>query len=181
MAKPIGRGKFASGVYLALPLRYEATMFHSIRRALLALLLLPLFGVGAAFAGAAEINDLVIVTASGRNSFKVEMAATDAQREQGLMFRRDLKPDAGMLFDMGPREQQATFWMKNTFIPLDMLFIRSNGIIQNVAERTVPQSLATVPSDGPVKAVLEVNGGTVARLGIKPGDKVLHRLFGNLD
>jgi uncharacterized protein len=152
-----------------------------LRRAFLTLLLLPLLYVAAAFAGGAETSDLVIVAASGRHAFKVELAANEAQRQQGLMFRREMKPDAGMLFDMGPREQEANFWMRNTFIPLDMLFIHSNGVIQNIAERTIPQSLATVPSDGTVKAVLELNGGTAARLGIKPGDKVLHRLFGNMD
>jgi uncharacterized membrane protein (UPF0127 family) len=149
------------------------------RRTFLILLFAALVGLLPHRGAAAPTTDLVIVSAGGPHAFKVELATTDTEKAQGLMYRRELAPDAGMLFDMGPGEHEATFWMKNTFIPLDMLFIRADGSIQNIAERTVPQSLATVPSDGPVRAVLEVNGGTAARLGIKPGDKVRHRLFGN--
>jgi len=122
---------------------------------------------------------LEIVTAGGRHRFKVELALTPEQQSQGLMYRRELAADAGMLFDYGAERGGIAMWMKNTFIPLDMLFIRGNGEILNIAERTVPQSLATIPAAGPARAVLEVNGGTVSRLGIRPGDRIVHPLFGN--
>ncbi len=124
-----------------------------------------------------ETSSLVVVTAGGRFDFTVELAVNEAQRMQGLQGRRRLAADAGMLFDFqdtGP----AAMWMKDTHVPLDMLFIGSEGRIVNIAERTVPLSLTAIRSAGPVRAVLELNAGTVARLGIKPGDKVLHSVFG---
>ena len=122
---------------------------------------------------------LDIQTSDGkRHNFKVELATSPEQRTQGLMFRRTLGPDAGMLFDFGHTEPVA-MWMKNTLIPLDMLFIGSDGTVINIAQRTVPGSLTPIPSAKPVRFVLEVAGGTASRLGIKPGDKVLHPLFGN--
>jgi uncharacterized membrane protein (UPF0127 family) len=117
-------------------------------------------------------GELDIQTASGRHHFTVELATAMEQQVQGLMFRRTLAPDAGMLF-LYTDDHDIQMWMKNTLIPLDMVFIRADGTIINVAERTVPQSLATIGSDGPARAVLEVNGGTAARLDIKPGDHVL--------
>ena len=149
------------------------------RRPATLVLLLALFGallVWVRGAQAAEPDRLWIVTESGRYAFTVEVAATVAERARGLMFRRRLAPDAGMLFDYGD-EQQVAMWMKNTFIPLDMLFIAGDGRIVNFAERTVPQSLAPIASAGPVRAVLEVNAGTVARLRIRPGDRVEHPIF----
>lgn len=141
---------------------------------------------GAAIAAAAprvlaqafKKSTLTIVTDKGRYDFDVEMALTPRQHAQGLMFRRTLAPDAGMLFDYR-RPEPVSMWMKNTYIPLDMLFIASDGRIVNIAERTVPRSTEIIPSDGPVRAVLEVNGGTAARLGIEPGDKVIHPIFEN--
>ncbi len=124
-------------------------------------------------------SSLEIVTAAARHRFKVELAITPEQQSYGLMYRRELAADAGMLFDYGAERTGIAMWMKNTFIPLDMLFIKGNGEILNIAERTVPQSLATIPAAGAARAVLEVNGGTVSRLGIRPGDKVVHPLFGN--
>ncbi len=123
-------------------------------------------------------SKLTIVTARGRFPFDVEMAVTPRQHARGLMFRRKLAPDAGMLFDYKV-PQRITMWMKNTYIPLDMLFIGPGGRIVNIAERTVPRSLATISSDGNAQAVLEVNGGTARRLGIRPGDTVLHPIFSN--
>ena len=93
------------------------------------------------------------------------------------MYRRSLADDAGMLFVYGS-EGMVSMWMRNTFIPLDMLFIAGDGRIVRIAERTVPQSLETISSGRPVIGVLEVNGGTAARLGIQPGDRVLYRAFG---
>src|ERR1041385_5478320 len=123
-------------------------------------------------------GDLTIETAGGPRKFHVELATTPAQLEQGLMFRRTLAPDAGMLFDF-KTPSSVTMWMKNTFIPLDMLFIDAAGRVINIAERTVPHSLDLVAATAPARAVLEVNGGTAARLGIKPGDRVVFPIFGN--
>lgn len=109
--------------------------------------------------------------------FAVEMARSADQLAQGLMYRQKLAADAGMLFDFGtPRP--VSMWMKNTLIPLDMLFIAVDGRVTGIAQRAVPQSLAIIDSPGPVKAVLELNGGTAQRLGLKVGDRVLHPLFG---
>jgi uncharacterized membrane protein (UPF0127 family) len=121
--------------------------------------------------------ELTIVTAGGPRKFTVELAATPAQMEQGLMFRQSMAPDAGMLFDF-KTPSMASMWMKNTVIPLDMLFIDAQGRIVNIAERTVPGSLDPVGAAAPVRAVLELNGGTAARLGIRPGDRVLFPIFG---
>ncbi len=123
------------------------------------------------------MEPLTLVTASGKHTFRVVQAVTDEERARGLMFRRAIDPDYGMLFDFGAKETEATMWMKNTYIPLDMLFIRADGTIRSIAENTTPFSLDTISSGGPVKAVLEVQGGTARRLGLKPGDKVVHPLF----
>lgn len=124
-----------------------------------------------------ETSALVIVSDNGRHVFTVELAVTPEQRAQGLMYRRSMAPDAGMLFDFGRHPTRASMWMKNTFIPLDMLFIKTDGEIESVAARTVPHSLESISSAGPVRAVLELNGGTAARLGIRPGDRVEHPIF----
>jgi uncharacterized membrane protein (UPF0127 family) len=123
-------------------------------------------------------STLTIDTASGPQRFTVELAQTPQQQEQGLMFRRSLPADAGMLFDFGST-QPATFWMKNTLIPLDMLFIAADGRVADIHERAVPLSEATILSKVPVRAVLELNGGTVSRLGIHLGDVVHYPIFGN--
>jgi uncharacterized protein len=125
-----------------------------------------------------EKSSLVIETRAGPKHFDVELAVTPAQEEQGLMYREHLDPDAGMLFvfnDTAPR----SFWMKNTLIPLDMLFIAADGRIVDIHERAVPLSEDLIPSQVPARAVLELNGGTVARLGIKIGDVVRYKSFGN--
>lgn len=121
-------------------------------------------------------STLSIETTMGRHDFKVELARTPDQLAFGLMFRAKLAPDAGMLFDYG-KPQLVAMWMKNTLIPLDMLFIDGSGQIVTIAERTVPHSLKSISSKAPVRAVLEVNGGTVSRLKIKRGDIVLHPIF----
>jgi uncharacterized membrane protein (UPF0127 family) len=119
-------------------------------------------------------SSLTVETAAGgRFRFDVEVALTPAQQAQGLMFREKMEPDAGMLF-VYDQVQPAAFWMKNTLIPLDMLFIALDGRIVNIHERAVPQSLDAVRSAAPVKAILELNGGMSARLGIRPGDRVVH-------
>ncbi len=121
-------------------------------------------------------SELWIESGGNRHHFKIEMADTDERRTVGLMFRPAMAPDAGMLFDF-KRDQPVAMWMRNTLIPLDMLFIARDGRIVNIAERTVPLSDATISSAGEVRAVLEVNGGTAQRLGLKPGDHVSHPMF----
>ncbi len=121
---------------------------------------------------------LTIVSASGPHRFTVELAESPAQMEQGLMFRRSLAADAGMLFDF-KQPTMATMWMHNTLIPLDMLFVDQQGLIVNIAQRAVPESDATIAAAAPVRAVIELNGGTADRLDIKPGDRVLYSIFGN--
>ena len=99
------------------------------------------------------------------------MARSPEEQSRGLMFRKSLGDDQGMLFPYEP-PQQASFWMKNTLIPLDMVFIRADGTIGRIAANTVPMSLDPVPSIDPVSAVLEIRGGRAAELGLKEGDKV---------
>lgn len=130
---------------------------------------------GAAFAQ--QLEKLTIVTASGaRRTFQVEVMRNDADRARGLMFRRMLPADRGMLFDF-ERAEDVSMWMQNTYIPLDMLFIRADGVIRKIAANTEPLSTRTIPSGGPVLGVLEINGGEAARRGIKAGDRVEHPLF----
>jgi uncharacterized membrane protein (UPF0127 family) len=114
---------------------------------------------------------LTIQSASGTHRFTVEVAETPEQQAQGLMNRQSLAPDRGMIFPRNP-PGDASFWMKNTLIPLDMIFIRADGTIARIAENTVPLSLDPVPSLEPVVAVLEIPGGRSTELGIKAGDKV---------
>src|SRR5439155_22297853 len=104
-------------------------------------------------------SELTIVSSTGPHHFTVEVAETPAQMQQGLMFRRNMAPDAGMLFDYRP-PTVATMWMRNTFIPLDMLFVDAQGRIVNVHQRAVPQSLDMIAATAPVRAVIELNGGT---------------------
>lgn len=131
------------------------------------------FAPAGLLAADASPEKLVIESASGRHEFNVEIARTASERGVGLMYRRNLAPRAGMLF-LYKRPQVITMWMKNTFIPLDMIFIDEEGRIGSIAERTVPHSLATISSESRAQAVLEVNAGTAARLGIRPGDWVRH-------
>jgi uncharacterized membrane protein (UPF0127 family) len=138
--------------------------------------LLVLLLTWSASAHAQLLQPLTIVTASGRHTFEVELADNDASRAQGLMYRRSLAPDRGMLFDF-KRVEPISMWMQNTYVSLDMLFIRPDGTIARVATNAEPLSTRTIPSGEPVLAVLEVVAGTAARLGIKPGDKVEHPLF----
>ena len=123
-----------------------------------------------------EESPLTIDAAHDRFEFQVEMAVNPEQRSQGLMFRESLEEDRGMLFDFG-RPQRASMWMRNTYVPLDMLFIDAQGRITQIAADTQPLSDAVIASREPVRAVLELRGGVSAKLGIKPGDRVIHPLF----
>ena len=120
---------------------------------------------------------LTIVTRDGtRHAFRVEMAVRPDDQMIGMMFRTSMQPDEGMLFDWGaPRE--SAMWMRNTLIPLDMVFIAADGRIHRIHERAVPLSLATIESRGPVRATLELQGGTAERLNLRVGDRVIHRIF----
>ncbi len=152
-----------------------------VRRWFLPLLLLLLAApanVGLAQLARFPTAALTIATAGGPHKFAVELATTPAQMEQGLMFRQSLAPDAGMLFDY-QAPSMAMMWMKNTLIPLDMLFVDTQGRIVNIHERAVPGSLATISAAAPVRAVIELNGGTASRLGIRSGDRVIYPIFGN--
>jgi uncharacterized membrane protein (UPF0127 family) len=128
-------------------------------------------------AHAAGTDTIEIAGASGVHKFQVELATTEAEREKGLMFRRDLPDGQGMLFDF-QRDQPVSFWMHNTYLPLDMLFIRSDGRIMHIAENAKPQSDDLIPSGAAVRGVLEVIAGTAHTLGIKPGDHVTGAFFG---
>lgn len=125
-----------------------------------------------------ETGKAVVVSAQARHSFAIEIARTAADRSQGLMQRPSLAPDRGMLFDFG-RIGPVSMWMKDTLIPLDMLFIAADGRIVNIAENATPGSLDAISSAGSVLAVLELAGGSAKRLGIRPGDTVINALFGN--
>jgi len=127
-------------------------------------------------ARAATFQPLEIVTKSGVQVFSVEMAATEQEKETGLMYRKELADGKGMLFDFTP-EQEVSMWMKNTYVSLDMIFIRSDGTILRIAENTEPLSTRIIPSRGLAKGVLEVVAGTAKKYGIEPGDRVGHPLF----
>ena len=127
-------------------------------------------------AAKAALLSLTIASTNGNHAFQVEKAVTSAEQARGLMFRTDIPQDGGMLFYPYPAEgggpREASFWMKNTPSPLDIIFIRADGTIARIAENTVPFSEAPVSSGEPVGAVLELNGGRSAELGIAEGDKV---------
>ena len=137
-----------------------------------------LFGLllAAGPARTADQRTLEIASKTGVHIFAVEIADTEAQREKGLMFRKNLPDGQGMLFDF-KREQDVSFWMQNTYIPLDMIFIRGDGSILRIVENAEPLSTRLIPSGGPVLAVLEVIGGTARKLGIAAGDRVAHPIF----
>jgi hypothetical protein len=119
---------------------------------------------------------LTIASANGKHAFTVDVASTEAEQQKGLMFRTDIPADGGMLFAPYPPEggapKEASFWMKNTPSPLDIIFIRADGTIARIAENTTPQSETPIPSGEPVSAVLEIRGGRSLDLGIAEGDKV---------
>ncbi|GMB82670.1 DUF192 domain-containing protein [Shinella zoogloeoides] len=144
---------------------------------------MALFLCLASVAGAGEKFDtqpLTIVTKNGKShAFTVELAVTPRQREQGLMNRREMAPDHGMLFAFG-ETRQVFMWMKNTYLPLDMLFIGKDGKIRSIKENARPLDESIIDSKGPIDYVLELNGGTVKRLGIRTGNRVQNALIEEL-
>ncbi|RUT33180.1 DUF192 domain-containing protein [Arsenicitalea aurantiaca] len=120
-----------------------------------------------------EESRLVIHTATGEHVFEVEVVDTQETRAQGLMFVQELGPDEGMLFDFLD-ERPVSFWMRNTFIPLDMIFVGADGIVRNVHVNAVPHDPTSIPSDGPVQFVLEIPGGRSVEIGLEAGDRLEH-------
>jgi len=124
----------------------------------------------------AALERLQIVTATGAHDFKVEVARTSNERAKGLMFRRSMPQDQGMLFDFKVEEPVA-MWMKNTYIPLDMIFVSRNGVVTRVAADAEPLSERVIPSGPPAYAVIELNAGVARRIDVAPGDRIEHSTF----
>jgi len=166
-------GERRQHVFRSLPTFWRSASFFLICFAF------AIFGLQATspHARAAEpLQRLEIVSANGTHVFEVELARTNPEREKGLMFRRYMPKNRGMLFDFGSPDP-ATMWMENTFIPLDMLFIRADGTVARIETNTEPLSRRVIAAGEPVLAVLELNGGVCDELGIKAGDRVMHPLF----
>ncbi|MBP0578856.1 DUF192 domain-containing protein [Labrys sp. LIt4] len=150
--------------------------FLSIIYATILALFMSIGGVAALRAEDGVFEPLSIATAGGKHDFQVEVMRSEDEQRRGMMFRRSLDADKGMLFPF-PAERIASFWMENTYVSLDMIFIRSDGTIQRIEKRAEPLSTRTIMSGAPVLAVLEVVAGTADKLGIKPGDKVSYPIF----
>ena len=159
-------------------MNFDRKAVWSIARGWLAAILVVGCAVGSAPVRAASFQPLEIVTRNGVQVFSVEMATTEEEKQTGLMYRKELADGKGMLFDFKP-EQEVSMWMKNTYVSLDMIFIRADGRILRIAENTEPLSTKIISSKGPARAVLEVVAGTAQKYGIRPGDRVGHPLFGS--
>lgn len=146
---------------------------------LIAFLFILVFPVSACAEAPILHEDIRIETQDGKvHVFKVELALTKDQIMQGLMFRQDMPEMGGMLFYFGS-DAPRSFWMKNTPLPLDIIFISAEGSIVNIHDNAVPFSEASIPSQGPARAVLEIHGGLSEKLNIKAGDQVFSRFFTN--
>ncbi len=141
-----------------------------------ALAVFALLAASADAALACDPDQIEILTGPGRRTFAIEIADDPDEQARGLMFRPALPADAGMLFIYDP-PRPANFWMRNTMIPLDMIFIDDTGRVESVAERTDPYSERVSSSQGDVRAVLEINGGLSRRFGIGPGVQMIHPAF----
>jgi len=169
----------------------RAALLHSVAACWAAAYLASASVVGLVWTGEAALADpaaaeskatheerLELVTASGVHALDVEIAATPEKQALGLMYRTSLPDTKGMLFPhKEPREM--SMWMRNTYIPLDMVFINADGTVHRIEARTEPFSERIISSGGPVAAVLEIAGGAAERIGLKPGDKVRHPVFGS--
>lgn len=144
------------------------TLSRAVHTALLSCVILLAYSVGAY---ALEKKPLTIMTTTGHRLITVEVASNAQEQAFGLMFRRSLAADAGMIF-LFPDDQEITMWMKNTYIPLDMFFVTHDGTISRIEENTEPLSERVISSGAPARAVIEMKGGSAAQLGIKPGDKI---------
>ena len=154
------------------------TSLRAARRAAPLLVVLALLAAGLMMqsAYAMRLETLKLMTARGTHVIDIEVTETAAEKAQGLMFRTRLADTAGMLF-FYDTPQEITMWMRNTYIPLDMVFIRADGIVHRIEARTEPLSENIISSRGDVTACLELAGGAAERLGLKPGDRIEHRFF----
>jgi uncharacterized membrane protein (UPF0127 family) len=143
-------------------------------RALLSALFAVFICAGSAFA--LPVENISIDTAKGHTAFRVEVAGDHASQQKGLMFRKTMAANAGMLFDFHTTVM-TSFWMKNTILPLDIIFIRSDGTVSSIAANAVPMSETPIPSTEPIRAVLELNAGRAAQIGMAPGDRVHAAIF----
>ena len=126
----------------------------------------------------APLEALSVDTATGPHRFKVEVMRTEPERERGLMFRKTMSRDHGMLFEY-QTEQPVTFWMHNTYLPLDLIFIAKDGRVVNVAHDAKPMDDSLIPSAGAALGVLELDAGTAKAIDLKAGDRVHHKMFGD--
>jgi uncharacterized membrane protein (UPF0127 family) len=145
-------------------------------RAILVALFLLVWPAAGSYADQFATETISIETSSGTQKLDVEVAGDDASRERGLMFRRVMPQNHGMIFLFG-NERMITMWMRNTYLPLDMIFVKTSGIIAHIAKNTEPFSEEVISSGAPVSAVIEVNAGVADKLGIKPGDRVVSPLL----
>ncbi|MBB3971731.1 DUF192 domain-containing protein [Hansschlegelia beijingensis] len=129
---------------------------------------------------AAALEKLTFETATGPHTFMVEVAVTPEEREVGLMYRRSMPADHGMLFDFGKSDEIA-MWMQNTYLSLDMVFVTADGRVRRVERATQPLSTRVIPSEGPVRYVVELVAGAAERIGLKPGDRVVHPRIAQTD
>jgi uncharacterized protein len=159
--------------------RLQSTRKRAARRAALFAFSFGLLGLSAGALHARMAQDvLTLVTGTSERRIDIEVAEAPDDMALGLMYRTELADGRGMLFP-SPAPREVSMWMRNTYIPLDMVFIRADGVIHRIEAMTEPLSETIVASNGPVLAVLELAGGAAARFGLKPGDKVRYRLFGN--
>lgn len=128
-------------------------------------------------AACSDEGKLVLHSSTGDYSFNVEVVDTAESRAKGLMFVQELADDAGMLFDF-KEERPVSFWMRNTFIPLDMIFVGADGVVKNIHVNARPHDVTGIPSEGPVQFVLEIPGGRSVEIGLKPGDTMEHDRVG---
>lgn len=124
-------------------------------------------------AACSQEDRAILHTSDGDYTFKIELASTQAERSKGLMFRQELAPDAGMLFDF-QEEREVAFWMRNTFIPLDMIFIAADGTIRRIHVNARPHDPTSIPSNAPIRFVLEIPGGRSLEIGLEEGDTLEH-------
>lgn len=150
-------------------------MFSAIARPAQAAISMVVFAFAMLLLAACSNTEsrVVVQTAKGAFAFTIEIADDDAERAQGLMFRDYLAPDAGMLFDYG-QEQLTSFWMQNTLIPLDMIFVGADGIVKNIQVNARPLDTTSIPSKFPVRFVLEIPGGRSTEIGLAVGDRMEH-------
>lgn len=152
-------------------MRVPSSRLRLLAAVLQALCLALMFAASLPLAAFADDSHAVLHTKKGDFTFNIEVVDTEAGREKGLMYRKSLAPDAGMLFDF-LTPQPVEFWMENTLIPLDMVFIASDGIVTSIHADAKPMDTTPIPSGGPVQFVLEIPGGRAAEIGLMPGDRM---------